>query len=160
MKTYARWENAPQDITPYLGFVYRVVSPEGKFYIGKKLFWSAVKRKPLKGKFRARRQHKESDWKKYWGSSKDLLHDFGKSSHGWRREILCVCKSKWEMAYMELFYQLQEGVLFREDSYNGIVNVRLSKLPKDSEARVRVVALAGKKVCNSFNFSFDKELVT
>ena len=45
-------------------------------------------------------------------------------------EILKFCDTKWEISYWELYYQMHEHVLFRDDSYNGIINVRLSKFPK------------------------------
>ena len=57
-------------IGDYIGFVYMVTDKEtGMKYIGKKGFFSKVTKPPLKGKKRKRRSLKESDWKKYCGSS-------------------------------------------------------------------------------------------
>ena len=47
------WINEPKDITPYVGFVYRIEHIEtGEYYIGQKKFWSSANkrltRKPTK----------------------------------------------------------------------------------------------------------------
>ena len=42
-------------------------------------------------------------------------------------EILEFCESKWMMSYEELRLQMLNNVMLRQDSYNGIVNARLSK---------------------------------
>ena len=65
------------------GFVYEVITPEGKKYIGKKGFISQPKEKKLtkaelaeqsgRGRKKSFRIiQKESDWKKYYGSNKHL----------------------------------------------------------------------------------------
>lgn len=111
------------------GFVYRIEHVEtGKFYIGQKKILKVQKLPPLKGKTRKRSVIKESDWKQYCGSSnslKDEIESFGKDK--FKFEIIRFVNSKWELSYWELFYQMQNDVLFREDSYNGIINVRLCK---------------------------------
>lgn len=87
-----------------------------------------VTRPPLKGKVRKRHLIKESDWKKYTSSSNDLNKDI--SEHGLDRftfEILEFCYDKWSLTYWELWWQLHDNVMFRYDSYNGIINIRLSK---------------------------------
>lgn len=112
-----------------LGFVYRITDKEtGKFYIGQKKMQKNVTRPPLKGKVRKRHLIKESDWKKYTSSSNDLNKDI--SEHGLDRftfEILEFCYDKWSLTYWELWWQLHDNVMFRYDSYNGIINIRLSK---------------------------------
>ena len=62
-----------EDIGDYIGFVYLLTDPNGKKYVGKKLFVSKRKLPPLKGKSRKRTVVKESDWKTYYGSNKHLL---------------------------------------------------------------------------------------
>jgi len=39
--------------------------------------------------------------------------------------------SKWELAYFEISLQIENRVLLREDYYNGIINVRIGKPPKN-----------------------------
>ena len=80
-----------EDINDLYGFVYRITNLQsGKQYIGRKYFWSF--RKP-RGK--SRRVKSESDWKRYYGSSKELADDVatqGKIS--FKRDILSLHKSK------------------------------------------------------------------
>lgn len=126
-----QWENVPEKIEDWFGFVYRITClANNKKYIGKKQFWSNQKRPPLKGKKRGRRVIKESDWKEYYGSSNDLKEDlkkYGKDS--FKREILELTTCKWESAYLELMWQLKENAILREDYYNGIINLRIGKMP-------------------------------
>jgi hypothetical protein len=49
------WNGVPKDYLQYVGFVYLITSPEGKMYVGKKLFRSKLKRAPKSGKVRNRR---------------------------------------------------------------------------------------------------------
>ncbi len=115
------------DIGEYQAFVYRITNrSNGHFYIGKKFFWKTITRPPLKGKKRKRKEIKESDWKTYHGSSNALLLDIEEFGHdAFEREIIYLCTTKAEAAYMELWYQMKENVLFRNDSYNGIISVRI-----------------------------------
>lgn len=117
---------------PPMGFVYRIENKEtGKFYIGQKKIIKVEKRPPLKGKVRKRKIVKQSDWKTYCGSSNDLKNDIKTLGEDkFKFTIICFCDCKWKCSYWELYYQMQNHVLFREDSYNGIINVRLSKFNK------------------------------
>ena len=80
-----------KDINDYFGFVYCITNLcSGKRYIGRKYFYQH--RKP-RGK--SRRVKSESDWKRYYGSSKELADDVatqGKIS--FKRDILSLHKSK------------------------------------------------------------------
>ena len=80
-----------ENIDDYFGFVYCITNLcSGKRYIGRKYFWQH--RKP-RGK--SRRVKSESDWKRYYGSSKELADDVatqGKIS--FKRDILSLHKSK------------------------------------------------------------------
>ena len=106
----------------------------GRKYIGKKFFWKRIRRKPLKGKKRVRIDRVESDWKDYYGSSRELLEDIDKvGKQNIRRTILHCHKSKWACAYYELDEQMYHKVLFDEKYYNGIVNVRLKKNIKEKQ---------------------------
>lgn len=121
----------PEDFeeNPPLGFVYLIKrKSDGKFYIGQKKILKVEKRPPLKRKVRKRKIVKQSDWKTYCGSSNELKEDIAKlGEDAYTFEIVEFCDSKWMMSYEELRLQMINDVLLRTDSYNGIVNVRLSK---------------------------------
>lgn len=123
------WKNKPKDINEYQGFVYIITHKEsGRYYIGKKFFWSKRTRPPLKGKKRKRHYVVESDWKNYWGSSSNLKEDIKKyGKRAFSREILYHCETKFDCAYEELKLQMYYNVLDDPLSYNEIVNVRLRK---------------------------------
>jgi hypothetical protein len=119
----------------WLGFVYLITAPSGMKYVGKKLFWSAIRRKALKGTKRVRLDRKESDWRKYFGSSKELLAELARTNPmDWKREILHLCQSKWECAYLELKEQMARDALMRDDYWNGILHIRLGR-PNAETAR-------------------------
>lgn len=118
-----------EDIQDNYGFIYRITNTiNGYDYVGRKYFTTVKKRPPLKGKKNKRRETVETDWKEYWGSSPRLQADIdtlGKDK--FTREIIRLCKSRGETNYMEAYYQFTEGVLLREDNYNGIIQIKLGK---------------------------------
>lgn len=139
------WENIPDDISPYLGFVYIVknhskLDSNGnpKFYIGQKKFWFKKTLPPLKGKTRKRKSLVESDWKVYTGSSEALNNDI-KEGDVITKEILHLCETKWEMNYMEALEQFNRKVLLDSHSYNGIINIRLGNCPKDKIEKYKLI---------------------
>jgi hypothetical protein len=115
------------------GFIYEITNKtNNKKYIGKKQCVRKIRRKPLKGKTRNRIDQKESDWKTYTSSSKELNEDiqkYGKENFEFR--IIKVCGSKWELGYEEIKEQITKNVLLRDDYYNGIINVRIGTPPKN-----------------------------
>lgn len=121
MWSYNGAEFTSEMIEDNLGFVYIVTDKKTKMkYIGKKGFFSKVTKPPLKGKKRKRRSFKESDWKKYCGSSeavKMLVEENGLDHFD--REILYLCKSKGELNYMELREQIIREVLLKPDEYHN-----------------------------------------
>jgi len=125
-------ENVKVDENTF-GFIYEIINTvTGKKYIGKKQCKSKLKRKPLKGKKNKRIEIKESDWKSYTSSSVELNADilkYGKDKFIFK--ILRACGSKWELAYFEIKEQIDKNVLMREDYYNGIINVRIGRPPKN-----------------------------
>ncbi len=124
------WINTPENIEDYVGFVYLITNiTKNKYYIGQKKFWSKRTLPPLKGKTRKRKKIVESDWIKYTGSSEELNKDI-LAGDEIKKEIIRVCKSKWEMNYYEIKEQIDRDVLFKECYYNGIVNVRIARPPK------------------------------
>lgn len=131
---FGHWKS-PVDTIPEgaLGFIYKITHiPSGRVYIGKKLLYKSVKMKPLKGKTRARRKTKDSDWRTYMSSSweiEEMLKTEPKEAFSC--EILRFCSCKWELAYFEAKIQMDLEVLFHPETYiNGIINIRLSKAPK------------------------------
>ena len=129
------WELFDSCIVPTelpFGFIYVIKNNIiNKQYIGKKQCVSKVKRKPLSGKKRNRISQKESDWKTYTGSSKELNDDivkYGKSNFSF--QILEWCGSKWELGYKEIKKQIEMDVILSERFYNGILNVRIGRPPK------------------------------
>ena len=125
--TQPPWIGLPSSLTDYEGMVYLILNlTNGKQYIGKKTFWKKIKRKPLKGKKRVRRDKVKSDYESYWGSSEALKEDVAKlGPDKFKRYCLKVCKTKWDLAYEELLEQINREVLFNEGYYNNIIHVRL-----------------------------------
>lgn len=113
------------------GFVYKITNlTDGKFYIGKKVFWNNKKhkltRKQLAEQTGPGRKptfeviKTESDWQTYWGSNKQLLADV-KELGGSYFEclILQVCKTKKQLTYYEMHYQCKfECLVSSSLSYN------------------------------------------
>lgn len=114
------------------GFLYSITNNiTNKKYIGKKQCISKIRRQPLKGKTRKRICYKQSDWKTYTSSSNDLNEDiikYGKENFTF--EIIRTCDSKWALAYFEIKEQIDRDVLFKDEYFNGIINVRIGKAPK------------------------------
>jgi|TARA_B110000483_G_scaffold178333_1_gene210896 hypothetical protein len=121
MWSYKGEEFTTEMIGDNIGFVYIVTDKvTGMKYVGKKGFFSKVTKPPLKGKKRKRRSLKESDWKKYCGSSetvKSLVEENGLDHFD--REILHLCKAKGELTYKELKEQVDREVLFKPDEYHN-----------------------------------------
>jgi len=106
-------ENITND---YLGMVYKITRVDtGKSYIGKKIFWNRVKLKPLKGFKRKRLTLKQSNWKTYTGSCDALNEDISKFGiQSFKFEVLHLCKSKFDLSYVELVEQINNKVLFSD----------------------------------------------
>ena len=71
-----------------------------------------------------RKIQKESDWESYWGSSKLIkqdLKDLGEDC--FTREILTLCKSKKQLSYYEVYWQMHYKVL-QIESYNDNIQGR------------------------------------
>ena len=107
----------------YFGFVYKITNlTNGKFYIGKKFFWYNKKKKLTKKQLAEQTGpgrkptteivKVESDWKTYWGSSKELLTDIKQlGDEHFECIILQLCKTKKELTYFEIHHQCKSDVL-------------------------------------------------
>lgn len=111
------------------GFVYKITNLETKqVYIGKKSLYSNLKKKiGVRAKKATgtrktfERIRKESDWIKYYGSSKELLADITKlGKDKFKREIIELCCTKKYLSYAEFAWQVKLDVL-KTNSYNGNV---------------------------------------
>jgi len=108
-----------------VGFVYIITNlVNNKQYIGKKLF---TKSKSFQKNKKKKRKRVLSDWVDYTGSN-DQLNDDIKKGDLVKKEILLLCKSKSELNYMELKYQVQFDVLFQpERYYNSYIGTRVNR---------------------------------
>lgn len=131
-----------------IGFIYKITNnTTGKFYIGKKSLYSNRKKtisdreKKKSGMInadgsataakRVKRIIKESNWFKYYGSSKELQEDIEKIGKGdFHREILEFSCTKKYLTFSEIAHQIKEDVLTKE-SYNGNIMGRYYR--KDME---------------------------
>ena len=96
--TYKGTAFTSDDIGDQFGYVYRITNIQsGKQYIGRKYF--VQKRKPRGG---GRRRTSESNWKQYWGSSKELNADRKRlGSDTFSREILSTHATAGRVNYEE-----------------------------------------------------------
>jgi len=105
-----------------VGFVYIITREDGSYYVGKKSIYSTVRLKPLKGERRKRVVTKESNWKTYMSSNKEVQK--------WKdvdKEILHWCLSKIELTYYENKALYCLGVLEDENSMNGNISGKIYK---------------------------------
>ena len=117
------------DTTPeeYQGFVYRITDlTSNKKYIGKKFFWKPKTLPITKTRKRRVKTRTESDWRTYYGSSKEfqqLVEDKGKENY--KREILKLCLTKGECSYFEAKYQFEYDVLLSDEYYNELISCKI-----------------------------------
>ena len=111
----------------YQGFVYVITEVDtNKHYIGKKNFWKPKTLPINKKRKRKVRTRTESDWREYYGSSKEfslLVEKKGKDN--FKREIIRLCKTKGEMSYYEAKEQFDRNVLFSNEYYNEFIGCKI-----------------------------------
>jgi hypothetical protein len=111
----------------FQGFVYMVTEKDtGKKYIGKKFFWKPKILPITKTRKRRVRTRAESDWREYYGSSKEvqsLVESKGKDNY--KREILRLCRTKGECSYYEAKLQFQYDVLLSDEFYNEFIGCKI-----------------------------------
>ena len=112
------------------GFIYEVITPEGKKYVGKKVLYHNQKKKLTKIELseqtgRGRRKtfkivQKESDWKKYYGSNSHLKNQISKGEvtlENLKKQIIQIASNKKHLTYLETKYLFQLEVLEKPDLY-------------------------------------------
>ena len=120
-----------EDLPNGYGFVYVLTYKSEKYYIGKKAFYDHKTLPVLKsGEERPNAKRigknkngkrvyydivsKESNWKKYEGSHKEIDEDDELVS----KEILEIAKTKRHLTYLEAWWLFNADVLASEDCYN------------------------------------------
>lgn len=114
----------------YQGFVYIITELDtGMKYIGKKFFWSPKVLPITKTRKKRVRTRIESDWRDYFGSSKEVqLLVEQKGSSNFKREILKLCKTKGECSYWEAKLQFEYDVLLKPtEYYNSFIGVKIHR---------------------------------
>jgi hypothetical protein len=112
-----------------IGFIYLIRNTiTDKIYIGRKSLYSNVNKKLTKKEISEQTGPgrkptkklvtKESNWKEYMGSSKELISDIKEyGDQIFYREILHYCYNKKQLTYYEINYQMKYDVL-EVNSYN------------------------------------------
>ena len=118
------FEEAPEE---YQGFVYMIIENDtGKKYIGKKFFWKPKTLPITKSRKRRVRTRVESDWKTYYGSSKEVqLLVENKGEENFKRIIMKLCKTKGECSYYEAKLQFENDVLLSDEFYNEFIGCKI-----------------------------------
>ena len=120
------WALESEHVQNFYGMVYLLINKETKRkYIGKKFFWSKKTLPPLKGQKRKRRSLVESDWKKYYGSNKELKEELAKGVE-FERYVVQLCETKTECAYWEMDYQIRCEALLTEEYYNDFIGGKIN----------------------------------
>ena len=111
--TYQGTTFTSADIDSQFGFVYRITNLQtGKQYIGRKYFQQH--RKPRGSR---RKRTSESNWKAYYGSSKELTEDRKLlGNQAFRREIISLHKTPGKVNYEETRQLFIHNVLTEENS--------------------------------------------
>ena len=123
------YENKEYNETPeeYQGFVYIITELDtGKKYIGKKNFWRPKTLPKNSKRSRRVRTRVESDWRDYYGSSKEVQQLVeSKGQDNYKREILRLCETKGIMSYFEAKLQFERDVLLSDEYYNEFIGCKI-----------------------------------
>ncbi len=121
------YKNKVLDEAPegYFGFVYSITNNDtGKQYIGRKYFGS-TRRVKVKGKTRRKVVRKDSNWKEYTGSSKELNQDIKQLGKlHFKFIILILGKTKGQVNYLEENLHHRFHVASNELFYNDCIGPR------------------------------------
>ena len=137
---YGHWIALTERPENAFGFIYAVFGPTGRQYIGRKQLIS-VSRKLKPGSKRRTVTRKESDWRTYDSSCRELLDDINK----YGRDHFTFVIYKWclgagDLTYNEVFEQWASEVLSRDELpsgerlwYNGNIGAVKFLKPKSYE---------------------------
>lgn len=112
------------DINDYLGFIYELVTTDGRYYIGRKQFWS-----------KRGSEWYESDWIDYLSSSKELRGGIEDGSIELeQRNIIAVFTSKSAIRYAEAtaiinsgsYLDRDKGLNWSFESCKGLIRLDLT----------------------------------
>lgn len=118
----SHWKNTPDNINEYFGFVYLIIEVNtGKQYIGKKQFFS-LRTKTIPGRKNKKHYQKESNWRTYTGSSKEL-----------NEAILLNGKQNYEFHILSL-HKTRGGLAYRESELLILRNALKAMLPSGGRA--------------------------
>ena len=117
------------EIDDWFGFLYRITElSSGMEYVGKKQLHQHL-RKTVKGKVNKKKVIKESDWKKYTGSSVRLNMAIATTGiDNYKFEIVSLHKTRASLVYAEVRIQITEEVLRTRlpngdrKYYNGLIS--------------------------------------
>lgn len=125
---YKGYEFTSADIGDHLAYVYLITDNiTGKKYVGLKGFYSTTTKRPTKAQPKKKKVTVESAWMDYVGSNttfKAIAEEFGVGR--FHREILHLCKSRSQAAYLEVYEQVTRNVLLDDTYINGIVACRVN----------------------------------
>ena len=109
----------------YFGFVYIITNKtSGKKYIGRKYF-GTTRRVKVAGKKRRKIVRKDSNWKEYTGSSKNLNSDILKlGKENFKFQILIMGETKGQVNYLEENIHHRFHVSFNDEYYNDCIGPR------------------------------------
>ena len=115
-------EEAPEG---YFGFVYIITNlKSGRKYIGRKYF-GTTRRVKIAGKKRRKVIRKDSNWKEYTGSSKELNNDIKTLGMlHFRFEILILGRTKGQVNYLEENIHHRFHVSSSHEFYNDCIGPR------------------------------------
>ena len=115
-------EEAPKG---YFGFVYLITNlKSGRKYIGRKYF-GTTRRVKVAGKKRRKVIRKDSNWKEYTGSSKELNNDIKTLGMlQFRFEILILGRTKGQVKYLEENIHHRFHVASSYEFYNDCIGPR------------------------------------
>ena len=105
------WENVPSDITPYVGFVYKITNlTNGMIYYGQKTYFSRrtkkYARKPTKVESSRLERYKTKDTRKYKKYKKELREKY----KGLKKSKRVITESDWK-EYTGSSKSLNEDIL-------------------------------------------------
>jgi len=129
------YKNKPFTEVPegFIGFTYKItcISQSSKFYgwtyFGMKNFFSTTTKKlgkraiaalPDKRMSKKLTTTKESNWRNYNSSSKELQELIKKNPTHFKKEIVELCKTKKQMSFKELELLIKNDVLYDDKNWN------------------------------------------